>query len=64
MSQIERPFRRSSHGYFMEIPGPARYKKKPWYEHEVGVLWAMDKEHPRLFCSVQDDRFTAPFRPS
>jgi hypothetical protein len=33
-------------------------------EHEVGVLWAEYKEHPRLFCSVQDDDFTAPFRPS
>ena len=32
-------------------------------EHEVGVLWAEYKEHPRLFCSVQDDEFTAPFRP-
>jgi hypothetical protein len=32
-------------------------------EHEVGVLWAEYKEHPRLFCSVQDDDFTAPFRP-
>ena len=33
-------------------------------EHEVGVLWAKYKEHPRLFCSVQDDDFTAPFRPA
>ena len=33
-------------------------------EHEVGMLWAKYKEHPRLFCSVQDDDFTAPFRPS
>jgi hypothetical protein len=32
-------------------------------EHEVGVLWAEYKQHPRLFCSVQDDDFTAPFRP-
>ena len=31
--------------------------------HEVGVLWAKYKMHPRLFCSVQDDDFTAPFRP-
>jgi hypothetical protein len=31
-------------------------------EHEVGVLWAKYKAHPRLFCSVQDDGFTAPFR--
>jgi len=33
-------------------------------EHEVGLLWAAYKEHPRLFCTVQDDDFTAPFRPS
>ena len=33
-------------------------------DHEVGVLWAKYKEHPLLFCSVQDDDFTAPFRPS
>ena len=32
-------------------------------EHEVGLLWAEYKTHPRLFCSVQDDDFTAPFRP-
>ena len=32
-------------------------------EHEVGVVWAEFKAHPRLFCSVQDDDFTAPFRP-
>ncbi len=34
------------------------------YEHEVGVLWAQYKSHPRLFCSIQDDDFTARFRPS
>lgn len=33
-------------------------------EEEVGVLWAEFKGHPRLFCSVQDDDFTARFRPS
>ncbi len=32
-------------------------------DHEVGVLWAKFKAHPSLFCSVQDDEFTAPFRP-
>jgi hypothetical protein len=32
-------------------------------EHAVGVLWAQLKEHPGVFCSVQDDDFTAPFRP-
>lgn len=32
-------------------------------EYEVGLLWAEFKNHPRLFCSVQDDDFTAPFRP-
>ena len=32
-------------------------------EHAVGVLWAESHAHPRLFCSVQDDEFTAPFRP-
>ncbi len=32
-------------------------------EHEVGMLRARYKEHPRLFCSVHDDDFTAPFRP-
>ncbi len=31
-------------------------------EQEVGRLWAEYKQHPRLFCSVQDDDFTAPFR--
>jgi hypothetical protein len=31
-------------------------------EYEVGVLWAKYKEHPRLFCSVQDDDFTARLR--
>jgi hypothetical protein len=31
-------------------------------EHEVGRLWAHYKPHPRLFCSVQDDDFMAPFR--
>jgi hypothetical protein len=113
MSQIKSPFRMTSNGYFMEIPGPASYKKKGgcqkklcfvatdqalladvlrqlaerpdcYYvkysvhprdgmylgrcflmdEHEVGVLWAKYKEHPCLFCSIQDDDFTAPFRPS
>ena len=33
-------------------------------ENEVGVLWAKYKGHPRMFCSVQDDDFTAPFRSS
>jgi hypothetical protein len=33
-------------------------------EHEVGVVWAQYKEHPRLFCTIQDDDFTAAFRPS
>ena len=33
-------------------------------EHEVGVLWAKYKFHPRGFCSVQDDDFTRPFRPT
>ena len=33
-------------------------------EHEVGVLWAECKGDPRMFCSIQDDDFTAPFRPS
>jgi hypothetical protein len=33
-------------------------------EHEVGLLWAKYKEHRHLFCSIQDDDFTAPFRPS
>ena len=33
-------------------------------EHEVGLLWAEYKGHPRMFCSVQDDDFTAPFRSS
>ena len=102
----------------MEILGPARYRKRPWYrrkgscpkklcfvatdpallaevlgqlaerpdchyvkystyqkdgmylgrcflsdEREVGVLWATFHAHPRLFCTVQDDDFTAPFRP-
>jgi len=32
-------------------------------EHEVGVVWAEFKAHQRLFCTVQDDDFTAPFRP-
>ena len=32
-------------------------------EIAVGLLWARYKPHPRLFCSVQDDDFTAPFRP-
>ena len=32
-------------------------------EQEIGVLWAKYKGHPRLFCSIQDDEFTAPFRP-
>jgi hypothetical protein len=31
-------------------------------EQEVGQLWAEYKQHPRLFCSVQDDDFTAIFR--
>jgi hypothetical protein len=31
-------------------------------EKEIGVLWAKYHGHPRLFCSVQDDDFTAPFR--
>jgi hypothetical protein len=33
-------------------------------EHEVGVIWNEFKAHPRLFCTVQDDDFTAPFRPA
>jgi len=28
----------------------------------VGHLWAELKQHGRLFCSVQDDDFVAPFR--
>jgi len=31
-------------------------------EHEVGLAWAKFKPHPQMFCSVQDDDFTAPFR--
>ena len=33
-------------------------------DYDIGVLWAKYKEHPRLFCSVQDDDFTAPYRPA
>src|SRR4051812_36982682 len=36
MSQVESPFRRSSNGYFMEITGPAWYRKKPWYKRKGG----------------------------
>jgi hypothetical protein len=32
-------------------------------EQAVGQLWAEYKAHPRVFCSVQDDDFTAAFRP-
>ena len=31
-------------------------------EHEVGMLWAQFKRHRRLFCTVQDDDFTLPYR--
>ena len=31
-------------------------------EYEIGRMWAKFKAHPRLFCNVQDDDFTAPFR--
>jgi hypothetical protein len=31
-------------------------------EEEVGALWAIYHEHPRLFCTVQDDDFTARYR--
>jgi hypothetical protein len=33
-------------------------------DQEVGALWAKYKQHPRLFCTIQDDTFTAPFRAS
>jgi hypothetical protein len=33
-------------------------------ENAVGLLWAQLKEHPSVLCSVQDDDFTARFRPS
>jgi hypothetical protein len=33
-------------------------------ERAVGLLWAKYRGHPRLFCSVQDEEFTAPFRPA
>jgi hypothetical protein len=33
-------------------------------EHEVGMVWARYKEHPQLFCSIQDDDFTSRFRES
>lgn len=33
-------------------------------EQEVGRLWAEFKPHPRLFCTIQDDDFTAAFRPN
>jgi hypothetical protein len=33
-------------------------------DQQVGLLWAKYKEHPRLFCTVQDDDFTLPFRPA
>jgi hypothetical protein len=32
-------------------------------ENAVGQLWAELKPHPRLMCCVQDDDFTAAFRP-
>lgn len=32
-------------------------------DREVGRLWAEFKPHPRLFCTIQDDDFTASFRP-
>jgi hypothetical protein len=28
----------------------------------VGEVWAMFKDHPTLFCTVQDDEFVEPFR--
>jgi hypothetical protein len=31
-------------------------------DHQVGLVWAEFKKHPRLFCSVQDDDFVARFR--
>jgi hypothetical protein len=32
-------------------------------EHDVGVLRAKYKVHPRLFCSLREDEFMAPFHP-
>jgi hypothetical protein len=32
-------------------------------ERQVGLVWAEFKAHPQLFCSVQDDDFTANYRP-
>jgi hypothetical protein len=31
-------------------------------EERVGELWARYKQHPKLFCSIQDDDFTERFR--
>jgi hypothetical protein len=33
-------------------------------DHQVGLVWAEFKNHRRVFCSVQDDDFTAPYRGS
>jgi hypothetical protein len=33
-------------------------------DHQVGLVWAQFKNHRCLFCSVQDDDFTAPYRRS
>ena len=33
-------------------------------EQALGRLWAELKPHPRLLCSLQDDDFTLPFRPT
>jgi hypothetical protein len=113
MSQIDRQFRPTLNGVFMERCGPAwhrwaqccnkklcfvandkaylayflgrladrpdcyyvKYSVRPrdgmylgrcflMDEHAVGMLWAECKEDPRMFCSVQDDDFTAPYRTS
>ena len=29
----------------------------------IGALWARFKEHPQLYCSVQDDDFVQAYRP-
>jgi hypothetical protein len=33
-------------------------------DQQAGAWWREFKSHPRLMCSLQDDRFTMPFRPS
>ncbi len=49
---------------FSTVPRDGMYLGRCFFidEEMVGATWAKYKNHPKVFCTIQDDDFTMPLR--